>query len=80
MLLGPDHFDIARTELDLAQAVEELLVRSPKHLIALKLEGLQTDSAWATLEYRSKKNHDRIKALYPRDAHEYVLKSQHNAS
>jgi SET domain len=80
MLLGPDHFDIARTELDLAQAVEELLVRSPKHLIALKLEGLQTESAWATLEYRSKKNHDRIKALYPRDAHEYVLKYQYDAS
>jgi len=69
---GPDHFDIARTELDMAQAIEELLSRSSKHLIALKLEGLNSISAWSSLASQLRKDYNRITALYPRDAEQYI--------
>lgn len=72
LLLGSDHFDIARTDLDLAQAIEELLSRSPKLLLALQLEGLQNESAWSALEYKVRKDYERIKALYPCDADKYI--------
>ena len=83
MLYGPDHFDIARTDLDLAQAIEELLSRSPKQLLKLSLPvtnlpptgstmPLQTITQWSTLEHRLKKDFERIQALYPNNADDYI--------
>jgi SET domain len=73
LLLGPDHFDIARTDLDLAQAIDELLSRSPKLLLALQLEGLTCISVWSCLEYKVRKDYERIKAIYPRDVDDYII-------
>ena len=70
---GPDHFDVARTNLDLAQAIEELLVRSPPQLLSLQLEGLKSVSAWSALASQVRKDYIRIKALYPLDAEIYIL-------
>lgn len=67
LLFGPDHFDIARTDLDLAQAIEEMLTLSPKHLLSLQMDGMDSINAWAALEHKITKDHQRIKALYPRD-------------
>ena len=72
MFHGPDHFDIARTNLDLAQAIEELLSRSPKQLLSLQQDELGSLSAWSSLENSLRKDYSRIKALYPRDAHKYI--------
>jgi hypothetical protein len=66
--LGPDHFDLARTNLDFAEAVSELLSRSPRTLFSLDLPKLKTFEAWSTVEHQSRKEHTRIRALYPHDA------------
>jgi hypothetical protein len=67
---GSDHFDLARTYLDLAQAIEDLLSKSPRHLfeLATKKRELRTFRDWSSLEFQSRKAYERIKALYPRDA------------
>lgn len=74
---GADHFDLARTNLDLAQAIEQLLSKSPAVLTTLQVKGewgqtLTSTAAWATREYRARKEYLRIKALYPEDATHYL--------
>lgn len=71
-LYGPDHFDVAQTNLELAQALEELLSRAPKQLLQLELEGMATFEACSTIEYASRKDSERIQALYPRDAEQFI--------
>ena len=71
-LLGADHFDIARTSLDLANAVSELLSRSAKTLYELKLPSMNTFGVWSSFEQRIRKEHIRIKALYPHDAEQHT--------
>lgn len=65
---GPDHFDLGRTHLDFANAVGELLSRSPKQLFALDLQGLGTFEQWSTAEHMSRQEQKRISALYANDA------------
>mmetsp|Transcript_15169 Transcript_15169/g.21474 ORF Transcript_15169/g.21474 Transcript_15169/m.21474 type:complete len:252 (-) Transcript_15169:102-857(-) len=72
--LGKDHFDVARTCLDLAQAIEEVLGRAPKQLTQLELEGgiKKTFEAWSALEHACRKDYERIQAMYPHDAEQYI--------
>lgn len=74
--LGPDHFDLGRTSLDLAQVIAELLSRSPKHLFQMDIPSLKTFEAWSALEHKSRKDHARIKALYPHDAEVCIQKGE----
>lgn len=76
MLLGPDHFDVARTNLDLAQGIDELLSRAPQRLLNLRLDGLSSISAWSALECKVRRDYERIAALYPRDVAARVLAHQ----
>lgn len=64
MVYGPDHFDVARTSLDLAEAVGELKSRNVTKLIRLDLEGLTTPIQCATYESKLRKDYNRIKLLY----------------
>ena len=73
---GPDHFDLARTNLDLANGIGELLSRSPNRLYEFALPSLQTFAQWSALEHRSRTNYSRIKRLYPHDAEEVVKQQQ----
>ncbi|KAG7372625.1 SET methyltransferase domain containing protein [Nitzschia inconspicua] len=75
-LLGPDHFELARTYLDFANAISELLSRSAKHLYELRLPSLETFSSWSSVESHSRKEHSRIKALYPYDASQLLLQTK----
>jgi hypothetical protein len=79
MLLGPDHFDLARTNLDLANCVSELLSKSPKQLYALNMPSMSTFSDWSGLEHKARRKHERIKSLYPHDADEYLRNQQHKS-
>jgi hypothetical protein len=72
MFHGSDHFDLATTNLDLAQAVEELLATSSKHLVALAVAGLGTPVAWSALEHRCRKEYERVSRLYPHDAEKII--------
>jgi SET domain len=88
-LYGDDHFDVARTNLDLSQAIQDLLANSPDtllHLVtATSVHSTSHDNNndnhpktfrdWSTLEYQYRRQHERIKALYPRDAHKYIPKA-----
>jgi len=74
MFHGPDHFDLARTKLDLAQAIEELLSTSANHLLQLCQDEYSSVAAWSSLENKSRKDFQRIKSLYPRDAGEWISK------
>jgi hypothetical protein len=74
--LGPDHFDLGRTNLDLAQVISELLSRSPKHLFEMGIPSLKTFDAWSALEHKSRRDHTRIKALYPHDAEACIQKGK----
>eukprot|EP00536_Pseudo-nitzschia_multiseries_P001137 jgi/Psemu1/234303/estExt_Genewise1.C_140095 len=71
-LLGNDHFDIARTTLDLADSISQLLSRSAKTLYDLKLPSMTSFSAWSTYEHEIRKEHKRIKALYPHDVEKHL--------
>jgi hypothetical protein len=85
-LHGRDHYDLARSHLDLANSIEELLSRSPKTLFALGqgdgADGefpanstrppLTTVAAWSAREHQARKEHHRIKDLYPRDVDKYM--------
>lgn len=73
---GPDHYDLARTCLDLAQSIEELLSLSPQTLFVLGRDfpatpPLTTVAAWSAREHRARKEHNRIKDLYPRDVDDF---------
>ena len=70
-----DHFDLARTYNDLANAIEQQLSRDTRSLIDLGLDGLLSASAWSSLEYRSRVEYRRIKALYPFDVESVIGKS-----
>lgn len=72
--LGPDHFDLARTHLDAANGISELLSRSPKKLYDLNLPALKTFEQWSSLEHHSRQEHKRVKALYPHDAESKIRK------
>ncbi|CAB9520860.1 expressed unknown protein [Seminavis robusta] len=75
---GHDHYDVARTCLDLSQAIQELLSKSPDTLYQLETRTvsnhLKTFRDWSTLEHKHRKEHERIKEMYPRDAAKYILK------
>ena len=75
--LGPDHFDLARTNLDIANAVGELLSRSPKHLYDLNVPILRSFQDWSAFEHKSRKEYDRIKALYPHDVGALIKQDSH---
>ena len=76
---GDCHFDVARTYLDLSQAIEELLGQSQLQLL-IALEPNRSDLKsfrdWSAFEYRCRKEHERIKDCYPRDALEYIRKDR----
>jgi len=69
---GPDHCDLARTNLDLAQAIDGVLSKSAKNLLQLDAEGYTSASAWTGLESRCRKEFLRISNLYPRDAKHWI--------
>ena len=71
-LLGTDHFDLARTHLEFAQAMEELLNSAPKQVVQLGLPRLATFEACSGAEHQSRKEHERIRSLYPYDAQDLV--------
>lgn len=65
MYHGPDHFDVARTDLDLAEAIGELKSRNAERLLRLEAEGIICSAAqWATYEGKLRRDYNRIKALY----------------
>ena len=71
--LGHDHFDLARSNLDLATGISELLSRSPQSLYDLQLlPSLQAFDQWSALAGQCRREHHRIKELYPHDAEEYI--------
>jgi SET domain len=61
---GPDHFDVARTDLDLAEGISELLSRNPSRMLSLERDTLQTTTQWASYEYELRKDFIRIKESY----------------
>jgi SET domain len=73
--LGKDHFDVARTHLDLATGISELLSRSPTSLYVLNLPSLKAFEQWSALAGHCRREHQRIKELYPHDAEEYIGKT-----
>lgn len=73
--LGLDHFDLGRTHLDLANAVGELLSRSPKHLTGLENLPQKSFDEWSKTEHASRREYKRIKALYANNA-ESILANQ----
>jgi len=80
MFCGKDHFDVARTYLDLSQAIEELLSKSQMPLLS-SLEAtnqggpLKSFRDWSLFEHSCRKEHERIKDFYPRDAMELIRTS-----
>jgi SET domain len=74
--LGKDHFDLARSHLDLENAISELLSRSPKALYELKLPRLSAFDQWSALANLSRREHQRIKKLYPHDAEDSLHRSK----
>jgi SET domain len=75
-LLGVDHFDLGRTNLDLANVVSELLSRSPRKLYDLNLQSMGSFSDWSALENKARKEYNRIKDLYPHDAESLMASSK----
>lgn len=73
--LGSDHFAVARTNLDLAHAIQELLSKSPKSLLELDIAkscNLSSFREWSNLEYECRKVHQHVKNLYPCDAEQQL--------
>eukprot|EP00977_Amphora_coffeiformis_P005502 scaffold1168_cov167-Amphora_coffeaeformis.AAC.35 len=71
-ILGPDHFDTAKTYLDVAQGIQELLSESPKELFASDKSIPSTVHGWSLVESTARREHERIKKLYPHDADKYL--------
>jgi hypothetical protein len=71
-LLGPNHFALARTSLDLANSISQLLSRSPKNLYDLKLPSMNTFAAWSKFEHETREEHNEIKARYPHDIEKHI--------
>ena len=74
--LGSDHPDLARTYLDMAMGIGGLLSDAPQKLFALQLEdiggggGMENFHQCSREEDRCRKEHVRIRDLYPRDVEE----------
>jgi hypothetical protein len=75
-LLGPHHFDLGRSHLDYANAIGELLSRSPKHLFNLNLSSLASFENWSRVESDSRREHKRIKNLYSEKAETLLAKTE----
>ena len=71
-LLGPNHFALARTSLDLANSISQLMSRSPKNLYDLKLPCMNTFAAWSKFEHGTREEHNQIKARYPHDIEKHI--------
>lgn len=100
-ILGPDHFDLARTHLDVAHGIQgenyldskepfqffnrflvaqpfpfldssELLSEAPKALFDSDRGAPATVHFWSTAESEARKEHNRIKNLYPHDAEKHI--------
>ena len=67
-LSGDDHFDVGRISLDLSNSISELLSRAPTKLYELKWNSMKTFAAWSNFEQHTRKEYNRIQALYPYDA------------
>ena len=65
--LGNDHPDVARTYNDVAMGIQALLSHSPKRLVSLKLEGMQTLDYCSKMEYHCRMEKKRIEEYYPKD-------------
>jgi hypothetical protein len=83
-LYGTDHYALARTNLDVAQSIEELISRSPQTLLRLRdsnytfpttmlVQPTSRIVAWAALEHRVRKEYERIRDLYPHDSSNMLL-------
>ena len=75
LLYGKDHFDLARTYNELSQTLAELLSNAPRQLIELGLEGMNSVAACSAAAHKARKEFDRIRELYPRDAEQYIQQS-----
>lgn len=75
---GRHHFALAKTCLELYQALKELLSSpgSTRTLLEMKAPGLSTFAECSALEQYCKRDHERIKALYPYDANDYIGTNQ----
>ena len=69
---GPHHFELAKTCLELSQAIREVLSQSPKMILSRNVPGLATFAECSSLEQNCKRNHERIKAMYPHDAEDFI--------
>jgi hypothetical protein len=69
---GPHHFELAKTCLELSHAIREILSHSPKMILSCNVPGLATFADCSTLEQHCKRNYQRIKAMYPRDAEDFI--------
>lgn len=78
MIFGPDHFDIASVDLDLAHALEELLHTSPQHLS--NLNGLGNAKECRSFIAELWRNHRRIKALYPTEQARVIYETHNLAA
>ena len=74
--LGGDHPDVARTHQDYSNALQALLSRSPRRLLALRLEGLGTLDECSRTEHDCRREKERIEAQYPRDVDEILASVQ----
>ena len=73
MLLGHHHFDLARTSLDMANAIEELLTHCPKVLYNLQMPSLSNFQQWSILENKTRQEYKRLKSIYPHDADTFMI-------
>jgi hypothetical protein len=78
LYLGPDHVDMARTHRDLTMGIEALLRSSHKHLHELSyilkenISAHKTIVEWSKYESQCRAEHERVSALYPRDADSHI--------
>lgn len=72
LVYGKDHFDLARTYNELSQALAELLSTAPRKLVSQCFDGLDSVAACSTAEAKARKSFQRIRALYPNDAEQFI--------
>jgi hypothetical protein len=72
MLYGQDHFDLARSYNELAQAIAELLSKAPSELMGLGIAGMSSFQSCSAAEHRAKREFERIRDLYPRDVEQHI--------